>query len=260
LLTCSARIPVFALLLGFLFLGQPAWQAGLAMALLYFTSLAVGAFAAAIINKFLPAESFSSFMMELPLYRRPRIRSLLRQSGVRTRNYATRAGPIIFTLAVVIWLGTTFPHPELSAEQGRLQQSYFGSVGHQIEPVFEPMGVDWRVGVSLITSFAAREVFVSSLALVMNVTDDNEETMGETLMSQMKTATFTDGTLIFTPAVVIGLLAFVIIALQCIATTGVAIREMGSWKFAIFQLVIFNLVAYGVAVGLVQGLRFLGVS
>lgn len=260
LLTCSARIPVFALFLAFIFVDAPAWQAGLGMAALYFVSLIVGTLAAAIINRFLPAEPHGSFMMELPLYRRPRFRVLLQQSLTRTKSYATRAGPVIFVLAVVLWLGTTFPHQELSVSEGRLQKSYFGQMGHYIEPVFEPMGVDWRVGVSLLTSFAAREVFVASLALTMDITDDNEETMTDSLLAQMRTAQFSDGRMIFTTSTVMGLLAFVLIALQCIATTGVAIREMGSWKFAIFQLLIFNIVAYVVAVGIVQGLRAFGVS
>jgi ferrous iron transport protein B len=121
------------------------------------------------------------------------------------------------------------------------------------------MGVDWRVGIGLISAFAAREVFVSSLAVVFSVADDNEDSMRESLVARMTEAKLTDGSPLFTVASVTGLIVFFIIALQCLSTTAVASRETGSWKFALLQLVAFNLVAYLAAVGVVHGLRALGV-
>jgi ferrous iron transport protein B len=140
LMTCSARLPVYALFLAFLFKDQPAWKAGLCMAALYFASAFVGAVAAAIINRFLPQGQNAFFMMELPLYRRPRIQVLLRQSLTRTMSYVKRAGPPIFIFASIMWAASTFPHYNMQDAQQKLEQSYAGRVGHLIEPLGSPYG------------------------------------------------------------------------------------------------------------------------
>lgn len=261
LMTCSARLPVFALLLTFLFWGESAWKAGIALTGLYFGALVVGAISAAILNKILSKNEKSIFMMELPIYRAPHVRVLLKNAFDRTFAYVRRAGPIIFVLALIIWTASTFPKYDIPDQHERLEQSYAGQLGKVIEPVFKPMGVDWRAGVGLISAFAAREVFVSSLAVMFNVAEtDDEDTMQTSLMEQMKTATNSEGQLIFTPATIIGLIAFFMIALQCISTMGIAAKEMNSYGFAIMQLVVFNIAAYVIAVGLVQGLRALGIN
>lgn len=259
LMSCSARLPVYALFIAFLFHGQSAWYAGFAMAALYLGSIIVGAFAAGIVSKFIPRTEPSLFMMELPIYRRPKVRVLLRQAWTRTLSYVKRAGPIIFAFAVIIWVGSTFPKYELEDAHAKLEQSYVGQLGKVIEPVVQPMGVDWRVGVGLISAFAAREVFVSSMAVTFNITDTDEDTQQQALLSQMSTATNSAGERIFTVSSVIGLMIFFLIALQCMSTVGVQIRESGSWKFAITQLVVFNVAAYVLVVVVVQGLRLLGV-
>ncbi len=260
LMSCSARLPVYALFIAFLFHGDSAWKAGAALAALYIGSVIVGAFAAGIVSRFIPRSEPSLFMMELPIYRRPKVRVLLRQSWTRTLSYVKRAGPVIFAFAVVIWVGTTFPNYQTEDAHVKLEESYVGQLGKVIEPVVAPMGVDWRVGVGLISAFAAREVFVSSLAVTFNITDTNEDTQQEALLTQMGSAVNSSGQKIFTVSSVIGLMIFFLIALQCMSTVGVQIRESGSWKFAITQLVVFNLVAYALVVGVVQSLRFLGVS
>ncbi|MNT27500.1 Nucleoside recognition [compost metagenome] len=188
------------------------------------------------------------------------MRVLLRQAFTRTMSYVKRAGPPIFVFAVLIWVGTTFPHYQEANPQVKLEQSYAGQLGKVIEPVVAPMGVDWRVGVGLISAFAAREVFVSSLAVVFNITDDNEESQQASLLTQMGTAVNSAGEKIFTVSSVIGILIFFMIALQCMSTVAVQLRESGSAKFAIGQLIAFNLVAYVLTVVVVQGLRAFGVS
>lgn len=260
LMSCSARLPVYALFIAFLFHGDAAWKAGLALAALYLGSVLIGAFAAGVVSKFIPRSEPSLFMMELPIYRRPKIRVLLRHAWTRTFSYVKRAGPVIFAFAVVIWAGTTFPRYELVDAHQKLEESYVGQLGKIIEPVVAPMGVDWRVGVGLISAFAAREVFVSSLAVTFNITDTDEATQQQALLSQMSTAVNSKGEKIFTGSSVIGLMIFFLIALQCMSTVGVQIRESGSWKFAMLQLVSFNLFAYVFVVGLVQLLRSVGVS
>lgn len=260
LMQCSARLPVYALLLTFLFVDQPAYVAGFALAAIYIASIFVGAIASAIGNKLLKMKDESIFMLELPIYRRPQWPVILRNSYTRTISYVKRAGPPIFIFALVMWIGTTFPNYDMEDPVQRTETSYAGQLGHVIEPVFEPMGGDWRTGVGLISAFAAREVFVAALAISFNITDENEDTMQSSLLSTMKDARNREGQLIFTTASVVGLIIFFMIALQCISTTAIAIRESNSWKFAIAQMVIFNIVAYVLAVAAVQGLRAMGIA
>ncbi|QDK47477.1 ferrous iron transporter B [Bdellovibrio sp. ZAP7] len=260
LMQCSARLPVYALLIAFLFHGESALMAGIVFASLYLGSLFVGGLAAGIVNKFLPHNDNSFFMMELPIYRRPKFRVLLRQSLTRTMNYVKRAGPMIFVFAVIIWVGTNFPNYNNENAHDKLEQSYAGQLGKVIEPVVAPMGVDWRVGVGLISAFAAREVFVSSLAVTFNVADDNEDTQQQSLLTQMSEAVNKDGQKVFTISSVIGLMIFFMIALQCMTTVAIQAKESGSIKMAVGQLIAFNVVAYVLVVTVVQGLRALGVS
>ncbi len=258
LMTCSARLPVYALFLSFVFKDQPAWRAGLSLTALYFASALIGAIAAAIINRFLPQGQNAFFIMELPLYRRPRVKVLLRQSLTRTMSYVKRAGPPIFIFASLMWVATSFPHYDIENPQDKLEQSFAGQMGHYIEPLVHPMGVDWRVGVGLISAFAAREVFVSSLAVTFNITDKNPESAQKSLLTQMGMAVNSEGEKIFTIASVVSLIIFFMIALQCASTVAVSAREMNSYKFAMAQLVIFNLAAYVLAVGAFQGLKAFG--
>lgn len=259
LMTCSARLPVYALLLGFLFKDEPSWKAGMALAGLYICAILIGSLAAGILNRMIQFKDKSFFMMELPLYRRPKLQVIFQQAFSRTWSYVKRAGPPIFIFAVLIWLGSTFPNFQ-KEDPERLQSSYLAQVGQAVEPLFRPMGVDWRVGVGLISAFAAREVFVSSMAIMFNISSEQEEDLQDSLLMTMKNATFSDGTLIFTFASVTGLLFFFMIALQCMSTVGVQLRENASWKFAVVQLLVFNVVAYGVSVGIVHGLRWIGIA
>lgn len=260
LMSCSARLPVYALLLTFIFFHQAAWKAGLTLAFIYVGSTLVGGVAALIASRVIRLQGKSLFCLELPVYRRPMLRSLVRQAYNRTLSYVRRAGPMIFLLSIIIWAGTTFPHYQLENETERLSQSYFGKIGQTIEPVFVPMGVDWRVGVGLMSAFAAREVFVSSLAVVFSVAGDDDQSMQASLLDKMSEAKMADGYPVFTLSSVVGLIVFFMIALQCLSTTSVAMRESGGWKFAIMQLVTFNLVAYVLAISVVQGLRAIGFS
>lgn len=265
LMTCSARLPVYALLLGFLFYNKPSWMAGMALSALYLGAIVVGAVAAKIFSKILARSgsplagagmsSNQSLLLELPLYRRPRLGMVLRQSLAKTLSYIKKAGPVIFAFAILLWFATNFPKGSGEGGESTLATSYAGQLGHVLEPVFEPMGVDWRVGVGLISAFAAREVFVSSLAVIFNIEggdEADEESMQQSLISSMQTATNQNGRPIFTLGSVLGLLVFVMIALQCTSTTGVVLRETGSVSFAVMQVVVLNLVAYILAVLIYQ--------
>ncbi len=249
LMTCSARLPVYALFLAFLFQNQPAWVAGLGLTALYLGAIVVGGVVSQVLHRFLKPEKNAFFMMELPLYRRPRWSVVLHQAWTKTFGYVKRAGPPIFVFAILIWAATTFPNYQAETDQQKLESSYAGQFGQIIEPVFEPMGVDWRVGVGLISAFAAREVFASSLAVIFNVTAEDDEGLQAGLLSSMAEAKNSRGESIFTMASVLGLLVFVMIALQCTSTTAMMIRETGKISWALAQAVIYNLLAYVMAVG-----------
>lgn len=264
-MACSARLPVFGLLVGFMFFGQNPLYAGVAMSLLYFLSIVVGVVASAFLSVYLKkynSVGHNSLTLELPMYRVPILKVILRQAYEKMISFIKRAGPVIFVLALVLWFATTFPRPETSspittegASAPVVNTSYAARLGHAIDPVFRPMGVDWRVGFGLIASFAAREVFVSSLALVFNV-EGEEEAQVDGLMKTMKEATFESGPLqgqkIFTFASCAGLLIFFIIALQCISTVGILKKETASYKIAIGHLILSNLFAYTIAVIIYQ--------
>lgn len=264
-MTCSARLPVYALMIGFLYGNTNPLLAGFIMSLMYFGAILVGAIAARVISVFLKEGTSSRLMMELPLYRRPRFGVLLVQCLNRSKSFVIKAGPIIFTLAVVLWFATNFPRPDLTNGAPEktaaeiAQQSYAAQVGRVIEPVFKPMGLDWRVGFGLISAFAAREVFVSSLALMFNVESSAEDVNpNQGLTEAMKNASFPDGSKIFTTATVAGVLIFFMIALQCTSTVGILRRETGSWTPALMQLFLSNLVAYLLAVAVVHFLQHFG--
>lgn len=264
LMSCSARLPVYALLLGFLF-PHSAILAGVSLAGLYFLSILSGAVASilatklGVFEKALKGES-SFLVLELPIYRSPKPMLVLKQALLRTKTYVKRAGLVILALSVVIWVGSTFPNYEEKEASVRLETSYLGRAGRVLTPIFEPMGGDWRTGIGLLSAFAAREVFVSTLAVVFHVTDSEEAGVQTGLIDQMQKAKTEDGRSLFTPASVAGLLIFFVIALQCLSTFSIAGKESGSWKFAWAQLIAFNVVAYVLSVAVVQGLRLLGVA
>jgi ferrous iron transport protein B len=258
LMSCSARLPVYALFLAYLFRDAPAWMGGVALAVIYFASFVVGAIFSGIASRLLKIQESSFFLLELPLYRRPLLRATLRSSFNRVQSYVMKAGPIIFALSLVIWGACTFPHYKIEDPSERLAQSYAADLGRFIEPAMEPMGADWRVGIGLISAFAAREVFVSSLAVIFRITAEDDEGIQEGLLATMDEAVNAKGEKIFDSATVVGLIFFFMVALQCMATFGVARREFGSWRWAVLQLVAFNLAAYGGAVVIVQSMRALG--
>ncbi len=262
LMSCSARLPVYALLLSFLFLkGYPLWVSGVAMAGLYFLSAFMGALAAGIMSRIWKGKEPSWFLMELPTYRRPRLRTALRITFDRSISYVKRAGLTILVVSIALWILTTFPNYRESDEGMRLQQSYAGQVGRVLDPLMAPMGGDWRVGIGLLSAFAAREVFVSSLAVIFHVTDDGggDDTLQESLISAMTEAKLSNGQPLFTISSVAGLLIFFLVALQCLPTVVMSSGEAGKGWFGLLQLVVFNASAYLLATIVVQGLRLFGV-
>jgi len=278
LMSCSARLPVFALLIAFLIPFDKPWIGGFLLAAIYIFSIASSLIIAAVVNKFsksmIKSEDSSSFILELPSYRLPKIHNVIRHTYQSSKQYVLRAGPIILLFSLILWLLTYFPdyNPQVNGDNlspveieslqnaARFENSYASQLGKLIQPVMTPIGMDWRVGVSLISAFAAREVFVSSLALIFKVTD-NDEDLSASLLNSMQNAVVAESNQkLFTPATIVGLIVFFIFALQCLSTVAIARKETGGWRIPILQLVLFSTIAYAAALVTVNGLRFLGIE
>jgi ferrous iron transport protein B len=275
LMSCSARLPVYALLIAFLTPADKAWLAGIALAVIYISSILGSLIVAAIINKFnkkiINAFDTSSFILELPAYRVPKIKNVIRNSFESVKQYIYKAGPIILILSIAIWFLTYFPNhsPEintngLSQEESvqmikaeRLSTSYAADLGKVIQPVMSPLGMDWRIGVSLIAAFAAREVFVSSLAMIFKVTDENN--LQSSILLAMKDAVNEEtGKPLFNVPTIIGLIVFFIFAMQCLSTVAVSRKETGGWRIPILQIIIFTTIAYVLSFITVNFLKLAG--
>ena len=278
LLSCSARLPVYALFLAFLFPMSKSWIAGLALACIYIFSTISATIIASIINKFrskiIKEEDNSSFILELPSYRIPKLKIVATNTYHSSMTYIKRAGSVILMLSIVIWFLTYFPdyspnvnttnlsqeHAEQLINSERLSHSFAADLGKFIQPVMKPLGLDWRVGVSLIPTFAAREVFVSSLALIFKVTGD-KSTLQTSIIKEMRQATIAGtGIKLFTTATIIGLIIYFIFALQCISTLAISRKETGSWRIPVIQLLLFTSAAYLFTFIAVNGLRLLGIN
>jgi ferrous iron transport protein B len=271
LMSCSARLPVYALLLAAVMPSDAPWLAGLALAAIYVGSLLAGSLVAGLVGRFLPQKrGVSMLAMELPLYRRPQLRPILKMTWARSSDYLKRAGMPIAIVAACIWLLSNFgfgakqlrpagaaPAPVISSSP--LDQSFAAQLGHVMEPALRPMGVDWRVGVGLISAFAAREVFVSSMAIVFHVAGE-EDAQTEGLLQEMRTAKIEGADQpVFTTASIIGLIVFFFFSLQCMSTVAVVRKETNSSRFVALQLLFYTGLGYLASVATVQGLRLAGV-
>jgi ferrous iron transport protein B len=275
LMSCSARLPVYALLIAFLTPADKAWLAGIALAVIYISSILGSLIVAAIINKFnkkiINAFDTSSFILELPAYRVPKIKNVIRNSFESVKQYIYKAGPIILILSIAIWFLTYFPNhsPEINTngmskeevvqmiKAERLSTSYAADLGKVIQPVMSPLGMDWRIGVSLIAAFAAREVFVSSLAMIFKVTDENN--LQSSILLAMKDAVNEEtGKPLFNVPTIIGLIVFFIFAMQCLSTVAVSRKETGGWRIPILQIIIFTTIAYVLSFITVNFLKLAG--
>ncbi len=259
LMNCSARLPVFGLLLAFITPADKPWLGGIGLTLIYLGSLVAGAVAATLASRFIYRQREpSSFMLELPAYRRPQLRVVVRTTVSRAYNYLEKAAVPIICVAAALWALTYFPKGGAD-EAERVAHSYAAMLGHWLDPLMQPLGLDWRIGIALIAAFAAREVFVSALALVLRVSADGDALQGA-LLQAMQGAHRADGSALFTVSTALGLVVYFVIAMQCMTTFVVARKESGSTALAVGQLVAFNVVAYVLAVITVQTVRALGIA
>lgn len=274
LMSCSARLPVYALLLAALFPLSSSWKAGLVLSGIYLGSLLISAFVAGLISKLAyRRRSLSLLAMELPAYRVPQWKPILYLTWSRSASYLKKAGTPIIVISTILWLLANFglgsQQPQTANSPTKpplvvstdLDNSFAAQIGKTMQPVLTPMGVDWRVGVGLISAFAAREVFVSTMAIVFHVPGDDDDAKQQGLLEQMRSATFPNSTKpIFTTASIIGLIIYFFFSLQCLSTVAVVRRETNSWAIAMTQLLFYTTLGYLLSVLVVHGLRSSGIA
>ncbi|MEP7381347.1 MAG: ferrous iron transport protein B [Gemmatimonadota bacterium] len=261
LMSCSARLPVYTLLIGS-FIPPVVYFAGvglqgLTMLGMYLLGTLAALAAAAVFKRTLLKGPVRPMILELPPYRWPSLRSLGVSVAQRCFLFLRRAGTVILSLSIVLWAMATYPRatidPTLSRsaqQEEQLAHSALGRVGHAIEPLVRPLGYDWKIGVSIAASFAAREVFVSTMGTIYGVGDvgDNSMALGQRLRAERNPAT---GAPTYTTLVAVGLMVFYVFALMCISTIAVTVREAGGgrigWQWAGLQFAYMLALAYGAA-------------
>jgi ferrous iron transport protein B len=271
LMSCSARLPVYTILIALVIpkkvlLGFISLQ-GLVMMGLYVLGLVMGLLVAAVLNWMIRIKEKSFFILELPIYRPPRWKNILVTMYQKARIFVVDAGKVIMMISLILWALSSFGPGEqrdkvseayntliqkdpanektYKAEKNAalLELSYAGIMGRAIEPVIKPLGYDWKIGIAIITSFAAREVFVGTMATLYSVGDlDDEES--PTLRKKMQSAVRSDGTKVYTLATGVSLMIFYVLAMQCMSTLAVVKRETGSWKWPVIQFVYMTTLAY----------------
>lgn len=265
LMSCSARLPVYILLIGAFFpsmtiLGVFTLQ-GLMLFTMYIFGIVVAIGAALVFKRLFMKDAVpTSFVMELPPYRRPSLKWVFLQMFERAKVFVTEAGQIILAISVVLWFLASYPQPDdydSMSSRSRIQQSYAGQLGQLIEPAIEPLGFDWKVGIGLITSFVAREVLVSTMATIYNVEEANETSVNlrSSLRNEMDPET---GERVYTPLVAVALMVFFALACQCMATVAIVKRETKGWKWPIVMVLYMTALAYVGSFVVYQGGRFLG--
>ncbi len=264
LLTCSARLPVYAMVATLLF-GDSPIKAALVFAAAYTLGFAAAMVTAWCLKKSLVRGEAEPMILELPPYRMPSLRNALMTVWDRANVFLRQAGSIILLIAVVLWAMATYPKlpadatfpSELTEAQAALEHSCAGRIGHAVEPIFRPLGFDWKIDVGIISSFAAREVLVSTLSIVYGLGEEGAEDQAG-LVETLRNQTRPDGVPVFTTASSLSLLVFFVLAMQCLPTQAVTKRETGSWKWACFQLGYMTLLAYVAALITYQSLAALG--
>jgi len=280
-MTCTARLPVYLVLIAALLpTGEhrALKQAGILFGL-YFLGTVTALLFGLIFKKTLLRGVTPTMVLELPVYRLPQPRSVLMEMWDRSKLFLQRAGTVIFALSIILWFAMNYPQPhdtgadvavgttsevapetpveaEVSGEE-LLEYSLAGRLGHAVEPFFAPLGYDWKISVGVIASFAAREVFVSTMAIIYSV-DDEEDT--DSVVDAMLGQRRSDGSPLFTPLTCLSLMVFFVFALQCMSTVAVVKRETNSWFWPVFQVLYMFAVAWGASFFIYQGGRLLGFS
>lgn len=269
LMSCSARLPVYAILIGLVIPNQYVFGfiglQGLVMLGLYFLGFAMALVVSYVAKWFINIKERSFFILELPVYRSPRWKNVWHTMWSKAKIFVVDAGKIIMVISLILWAFSSYgPKEKMHAvttqyEQSltkpgadtaqldyaygnaKLENSYVGLLGKAIEPVIQPLGYDWKIGIALVTSFAAREVFVGTMATLYSVGDEQNE---GPLKEKMKAAVRADGKPVYSLATGVSLMLFYVFAMQCMSTLAIVKRETRSWKWPIIQLLYMTGLAY----------------
>ncbi len=259
-MSCSARLPVYFLIVPLLLHeNEGSWKQALVLFGIYALGTLSAFVAARLLRKKLgPDSSANHFMLELPPYRAPQWSYIFRHVLERGWSFVAKAGTMILGLSILLWALSTYPKSS-DESVDPLSHSAMGRIGSVIEPAVMPLGFDGRIGTAVLTSFAAREVFNSSLAVIFRVeaAESDEETRGK-LRDRVSSATWPDGRPLFTPLTLVSVLVFFIYALQCLPTSAVVVRESGSWKWALGQFAFMSGFAYVASLVVFQTGKLLG--
>ncbi len=271
LMSCSARLPVYTILIALiipskLYFGFLSLQ-GLVMMGLYLLGTVMALIVAWVLKWFIKSTERSFFILELPVYRAPRWSNALSTMIEKAKIFVFDAGKVIMVISLLLWALSTYgpkakmqavttkyeqlitANPSQASELNKerktalLQSSFAGTLGKAIEPAIRPLGYDWKIGIALITSFAAREVFVGTMATLYSVGDDADEN-NSTLRQKMAAAVRSDGTKVYDLATGLSLLIFYVLAMQCMSTLAIVKRETRSWKWPVIQLLYMTGLAY----------------
>ena len=288
-MSCSARLPVYTLMIAAVFSGQKVFgflSVGVVIILgMYALGIAVAVIVSWILKHTILKGPATPFMMELPPYRLPSAANVGHAIFQRVGLFVKRAGTVILAISILLWALAAFPRatnaplslgegkgerellaaqtPTPSLPQGeratQLQNSYAGRVGHFIEPAIAPLGFDWRIGIGLIASFAARETIISTLSIVYNVGADSGA-KSTSLIDAIRDAKRPDGSPVWTPLVALSLMIFFVLACQCMSTVAIVRRETNSWRWPLFMVGYMLVLAYVASLITYQGGRLLGFS
>jgi ferrous iron transport protein B len=262
LMSCSARLPVYLLMIATLLPDDTVSAASkVGIMLIMYALGTLGAFGFAWLFKRTLLKTAPPLMiLELPPYQPPRLKDILRQMIERGWLFLKNAGTIILGISIVLWFFSTYPkHPDPAAtSDARIAHSFAGQAGQLIEPAIKPLGFDWRIGVGLITSFAAREVFVSSMGVIFGVQADGQAEDTTPIRDALRAATWPDGRTLFTPLVCLVLMIYYVFAMQCMSTVAIVKRETNSWRWPLFQIAYLTGTAWIVCLIVYQGGRALG--
>jgi ferrous iron transport protein B len=266
-ITCSARLPVYAILISLIIPKQRIFGflslQGLTLMGLYLLGFGMALLSAYILNKVLKISSKSYFVVEMPSYKIPLFKNVAINIIEKTKAFVFGAGKIILAISIVLWflgshgpdatfgnaqnivsqsIKTTDPNYENKLSEFKLEHSYIGTIGKYIEPAIKPLGYDWKIGIAVVSSFAAREVFVGTLATIYSVGNHGDEEA--TIKEQMKNEIREDGSKTFNFATGISLLIYYALAMQCISTLAIVKKETNSWKWPLVQLIFMSGLAY----------------
>ncbi|MFT4668540.1 MAG: ferrous iron transport protein B [Flavobacteriaceae bacterium] len=277
--TCSARLPVYLIIISLVIPeGRVFWifsYQGLTLMFLYLLGFAASLFSAYLLNKVLKIRSRSFFVVEMTNYKLPMPKNVLITVIEKTKSFVFGAGKIILAISIILWVLASYGPGDFNNAESivaqqttnenlseddietriasfKLEHSYIGILGKGIEPAVRPLGYDWKIGIAIVSSFAAREVFVGTLATIYSVGSDEEETIKNRMAAEINPST---GEPLFNFASGISLLLFYAFAMQCMSTLAVVKRETNTWKWPMYQLVIMTLIAYVVALGAYQFLK-----